>query len=258
MSKTQRSCAFCGVQKELSREHIFPNGVIRKYSNEMLSLNDKTDQIFKADLVVKDVCEGCNNGVLSEIDSKFVQSYTQYMLTPINPGDSVTFDFNYQDLLRALLKITYNSARASSDGFKAINALKKYVPYILGNVPEASDVHIRLQIVTSSERFNTETNKSEGTFRAELLRSAKMEYNGPLHSSFSIRLLAFNSFWFYLIIPVKKVSLAKQKAFIDGFTKSYHLPGVPIEKHMNTITIPREATTYMHPVLVEGMRRKQA
>ena len=120
MSKTQRSCAFCGVQKELSREHIFPNGVIRKYQNDMLSLNDKSDKTFKSDLVVKDVCESCNNGALSNIDAKFVQSYEQYMHAPVNSGDSVEFDFNYHDLLRELLKISYNSARASSDGFKAI------------------------------------------------------------------------------------------------------------------------------------------
>ena len=115
---------------------------------------------------------------------------------------------------------------------------------------------MRLQIVTSSKRLNTETNQIEGTLKAELLRSAKMEYNGPLHSSFRIRLVAFNSFWFYLFVPLKKVSPAKQKAFVDGFIESYHLPGLPIDKHMSTVTIPKEATTYMHPALLEGMRRK--
>jgi hypothetical protein len=257
MSKTHRSCAFCGIQKDLSREHIFPNGVIRKYQSEMLSLNDKSEKTFKADLVVKDVCEECNNGVLSDIDARFVQLYEKYMLAPIMPGDSVTFDFNYHDLLRELIKISYNSARASVDGHNAIKALKKYTPYILGKVSEADDVHLRLQIVTSSVRFNTETNQSEGLFQAELLRSAKMEYNGHLNSSFKIRIVAFNSFWFYIIVPSKKVNSAKKMAFIEGFTESYHLPGVAIEKHMKTVTIPKEATTYLHPTLLEGMLRNK-
>lgn len=255
MSKNKRVCAFCGTSGDLSREHIFPNGVIRKYEKEMLSINDKSDRTFKSDLVVKDVCENCNNGDLSRIDAPFVELYEKYMLTPKNSGDSVIFDFDYNLLLRELLKISYNSARASSDGFKAISALKKYVPYILGKVNEANDVHLRLQIVTSSKIVNTETHESD-EFTASLLRSAKMEYSGYLNSSFRIRLVAFNSFWFYLIVSLKKVNVSKQQLFIDGFVDSYHLPGVAIEKNMTTVTIPKEATTYMHPSLLEGMRRK--
>ncbi|HCM0916297.1 TPA: hypothetical protein N2817_004507 [Vibrio parahaemolyticus] len=255
MNKNKRVCAFCGSSGDLSREHIFPNGVIRKYEKEMLSINDKSDRTFKSDLVVKDVCESCNNGELSQIDAPFVALYEQYMLQPKNSGDSVTFEFDYNLLLRELLKISYNSARASSDGLKATNALKRYVPYILGKVGEANDVHLRLQIVTSSKALNTETNESED-FTASLLRSAKMEYNGHLNSSFRIRLVAFNSFWFYLIVPLKKVSSSRRQAFIDGFIDSYHLPGVPIEPTMSSVTIPKEKTTYMHPALLEGMRRK--
>ncbi|HHQ4674985.1 TPA: hypothetical protein ACSP2I_002292 [Aeromonas veronii] len=255
MSNNKRVCAFCGTGGDLSREHIFPNGVIRKYENEMLSINDKSDRTFKSDLVVKDVCENCNNEALSKIDAPFVELYEKYMLIPKKPGDSVTFHFNYNLLLRELLKISYNSARASSDGLKAINALKKYVPYILGKVYDANDIHLRLQIVTSSKTLNTETNES-GELTASLLRSAKMGYNGHLNSSFIIRLVAFNSFWFYLIVPLKKINSSKQKAFIDGFVNSYHLPGIAIDKDMTSVTITKEKTTYMHPSLLEGMRRK--
>lgn len=256
MGSNRRCCAFCGAQKNLSREHIFPNGVIRKFDDGMLSLNDKSDKVFKSDLVVKDVCESCNSGVLSEIDSRFITLFEDNMLQPLQPGDNVDFEFNYNDLLRELLKISFNSARASSDGFKAVAALRKYVPYILGKIDDASDVMLRLQIVTSSKRLNTETNQIEGMMKAELLRSCKVDYNGLSHSNFMIRLLAFNSFWFYLIIPLKPVSIAKKNAFIDGFMNSYHLTGVPIDKSMTSVSIPKEKTTYMHPSLIEGMRRK--
>ncbi|GGP76602.1 MULTISPECIES: hypothetical protein [Shewanella] len=258
MESKKKCCAFCGVQKKLSREHVFPNGVIRKLEEGMLSLNDKSDKVFKADLVVKDVCEPCNNGILSEIDGRFVKLFEDNMLQPIQPGDNVEFEFNYNDLLRELLKISYNSARASADGFKAVAALRKYVPYILGKVNDAPDVMLRLLIVTSSNRLNTETNQIEGTMEARLLRSCKVSYNGPQHSNFMIRLLAFNSFWFYLIIPLKPVSSSKIEVFINGFMDSYHLTGIPICKTMKSVSIPKEKTTYMHPSLIEGMSRKRA
>lgn len=258
MASGERSCAFCGTKNKLSREHIFPNSVIRKFEVEMLSFSDKSDTTFKSDLVVKDVCAICNNGVLSEVDSKFVKLFKKNMLQPFQPGDSVDFRFDYNDLLRALLKISFNSARASSDGFKAVTALRKYVPFIIGKINKPPNVLLRLLIVTSSNRLNTETNKFEGMMKAELLRSCKVNYNGPHHSNFMIRLVALNSFWFYLIIPFKPVSRSKMNSFLESYIEFNHLSGVSIDKSMKLVSIPREMTTYMHPQLLEGMKRKRA
>lgn len=258
MTNQGRACAFCGEQKNLSREHIFPNGVIRKFECGMLSYSDKSDKIFKADLVIKDVCKSCNNGTLSELDSSFVQLYEDFIRTPLLPGSNAEFNFDYNLLLRELLKISFNSARASADGFKAVKALKKYVPYILGKVHEAPDVMLRLQLVTSSKKLNTQTNKFEGMMKAELLRSCKIDYRGPQHSSFIIRLVALNSFWFYLIIPIKKISASKKESFLFGFLESFNLKGVPLNNTMNSVTIPKEKTTYMHPNLFEGLGDKRA
>lgn len=258
MTDKGRACAFCGDTKNLTREHIFPNGVLKRFESDMLSYSDKSKRMFKADLVVKDVCKLCNNGVLSDIDSSFVKLYDNFIRTPLLPGSNAELNFDYDLLLRELLKISFNSARASADGFKAIKALKKYVPYILGNVDSAPDLMLRLQIVTSSKKLNTETNKFEGMMEAELLRSCKMVYRGPQHSSYIIRLVALNSFWFYLIVPLKKVSASKKEAFLGGFTDFFNLKGVSLDSTMNSVTIPKEETTYMHPNLLEGLGDKRA
>jgi hypothetical protein len=258
MTDKGRACAFCGDKNNLSREHIFPNGVIRRFEHEMISYGDKSDRMFKADLVVKDVCKHCNNGALSKLDSCFVKFYEDFIRTPLLPGSTAEFNFDYNLLLRELLKISFNSARASADGFKAIKALKKYVPYILGKVHAAPDIMLRLQIVTSSQKLNTETNKFEGMMEAELLRSCKIVYRGPQHSLYIIRLVALNSFWFYLIIPIKKVSASKKDVFLSGFTDFFNLKGVPLDNTMKSITIPKEKTTYMHPNLFEGLGDKRA
>ena len=257
MDASKRKCGFCSSIDDLTREHIFPNSVLKRYE-DMLSINDKSDKAFKADLVVKDVCGTCNNGVLSDLDSKFIALFDKYMHIPALPGDSVEFEYDYNDLLRELLKISYNSARASSDGIKAIKALRKYVPYILGKVNAADDVMLRLQIVTSSKKLNTITNEVEGMMEAKILRNGKIPYDGPQKSNFIIRLVAFNSFWFYLIIPIKKVSLTKRQNFLDGFTNWRIQPGVPLVQNQGLLSIPREKTTYMHPDLRTGMIRKNA
>ena len=156
------------------------------------------------------------------------------------------------------MKITYNSARASSDGIKAVKILKKYVPYILGKVNSAPDVMLRLQIVTSSKKLNTSTNEIEGMMEAKILRNGKIPYDGAQKSNFIVRLVAFNSFWFYIIIPTKKVSTGKRQAFLDGFQNWKIRPGIALDASMNSLTIPVEKTTYMHPDLLQSMIRKNA
>jgi hypothetical protein len=258
MGVSKRKCAFCSTSENLSREHIFPSSVIKRFEKDFLSINDKSDKVFKADLVVKDVCETCNNGVLSDLDSGFIKLFDKYMHEPILPGEGAEFHFDYNELLKSLLKISYNSARASSDGLKAITAMRKFVPYIMGKTNVIPDVMLRLQIVTSSKKLDANTLVQQGMFEAKILRSAKLQYDGPQKSNFIVRLVAFNSFWFYLIIPTKKVSVSKKQTFIQGFEQQMNLSGIPLSCDIERIKVPKERTTYMHPSLLSGMRRENA
>jgi len=258
MKVLKRKCAYCNSPENLTREHIFPGSIIRRYDEEMLSLNDKSDKTFKSDLVIKDVCKLCNNGILSELDSKFYDIYDKYMHSAVLPGESADLLYDYNSLLRILLKISFNSARASADGIKAVNTLKKHVPYILGKRTVAPNVMLRLQIVTSARRLNPTTNEVIGMFEARLLRNCKVTYDGPQKSNFNVRLIAFNSFWFYIILPTKQVNKTKKRAFLEGFKNWVVQPGVPISPNKTYIKIPAEQTTYMHPSLLSDIARKSA
>lgn len=255
MEGSKRKCAYCGCSESLSREHIFPGSIIKRVGATLLTINDKSDTAFKSDLVVKDVCETCNNGILSDLDRKFCALFDEYMRSAIQPGQGAELEYEYHALLRFLLKVTYNSARASSDGVKATSTLKKFVPYILGNIGAAPDVMLRLQIVTSAKKFNTVTQEVEGLIEANLLRSCKISYDGPQKSNFIIRLVAFNSFWFYLILPTKKVNRSKKKALVAGFKDLGVQPGVPILPNQTLLEIPVGKTTYLHPDLLSGLAR---
>lgn len=251
-----RECAYCGAVENLTREHIFPESVISRYEGYLLSCTDRSDTFFRADLVVKDVCAFCNNGFLSRLDNYFISLFERYMTVPILPGDKVEIEFDYNSLLRFLLKVSYNSSRASGDGVQAIEVLSRYVPFMQGYESSASDVMLRLQIFTSAKKFNLETNRVEGLLDAYMLRSAKIPYNGSQCDNFIIRMVAFNSFWFYLIIPVGFVSRLKREAVIKGFKKWCIQPGIPISPADSKLIIPVERTTYIHPSVLNGMYRK--
>ena len=256
MEKTSRICAYCGLKDNLSREHIFPSGIIEKYDEKLLSYNDKSDFLFKSDLVVKDVCEKCNNGALSKLDNYLCSVYEKQMKAPISPGDCVELNYDYHPLLRSLIKISFNSARASSDGSKAIKVYKNLVPYLLGQKATAPGVMLRLQIVTSANKVNKFTGMNEGVVESKLLRSAKIAYDGLLASRFIIRLVALNSFWFYLIVPTLPVSQAKRNKFLEEFC-SWRIPaGVAVSPNNHNLMVPVEKTTYIHQSLFEGVLGK--
>lgn len=78
------------------------------------------------------------------------------MGAPLKPGDSITFEYDYNPLLRELLKISYNSARASKNGYEAVAALKRFSSYIIHDNRKPPGVIISLQLVTSANRINIE------------------------------------------------------------------------------------------------------
>ena len=250
-----KQCAYCNSTGKMTREHIFPSSVISRYKESLVSINDKSESYFYSDHVIKDVCPTCNSGFLSELDDKFISLFDKYMSNPIYPGKQASLEFDYHSLLRFLLKVSYNSSRGSINGNQASNALKRYIPYIQGNEPSAHDVMLRLQIFTSAKKINANTNEVEGIIEASMLRSAKVPYDGPQCKNFIVRLIAFNSFCFYLIIPIGKTGRLKRASALKGFKKWKIQSGVPISAHNNKLVIPVEKTSYIHPSILNGMLR---
>ncbi|TBL82202.1 hypothetical protein EYY95_21830 [Hafnia alvei] len=254
--ETKKFCAYCKNTSSLTKEHIFPSAIIKSFDIELLTITDKSDYHFKSDPVVGDVCAKCNNGVLSQLDAHFVACFKKQMLTPLKPGDEITFEYDYDLLLRELLKISYNSARASRSGYDARTTLEKHIPFIINGNKKIDGIILSLLIVTSANGINLETGKYEEPLEPYLLRSASIRGLNLNPNNYIVRMVAFNSFWFFLLIPKRPVTSKVKKEFWDDFKRKTHLHGVLLTKANTSIKITKDKTTYLHTDLIEMMWRK--
>jgi len=235
----------------MTKEHIWAASLIRKY-NDLLTYNKSNHKFYKGEAVVKDVCANCNNVVLGRLDNYLSGLFDKAFQRFLTPGETAVLEYDYDLLLRVLLKISYNSARSVGNE-KASKHLKKFVRYILEGTHRGS-IMLRLQIVTSSRKVDVEGNV-QGLLNPEILRSGEIPYDGVLADRFMVRMVAINCFWFYIISPYKNESAHKWKAFLQGFIQQEGMmrPGVVVGPTVNRMIIPPNKTTYFHPVLYDNL-----
>lgn len=123
-----KECAYCGLPRPLSREHIWPNGFLRR-GRFGLKYSARAGRTFEGDLVVRDVCETCNNGPLGALDGYACELYDSNFRHFPEHFTPVRFAFEYSKLTRWLIKVAFNSARAQ--GHDDTELLNRYRPVIL-------------------------------------------------------------------------------------------------------------------------------
>lgn len=127
------SCQYCGEKLKLTREHIIPAFIYKKQKElgeSFTGWNEYAYKVIGGEAKIADVCADCNNVILSELDDcacrlleksgLFVENFKQANL-------AIEYDYNL--LLRWLLKVSFNSARASKAQEKVFH---EYLDFILG------------------------------------------------------------------------------------------------------------------------------
>src|SRR5215813_1279618 len=107
-------CAYCGEVRVLTNEHIFPDCFQKTFDGINIAKTPSGDKAIAGGHEIGDVCGCCNNGPLSQLDTYFCALNDQYFSTIVYPADFIRFQFDFDYLLRALLKIGYNVARTRS------------------------------------------------------------------------------------------------------------------------------------------------
>jgi hypothetical protein len=94
---------------------------------------------------LRDVCQACNNGVLSALDNYICALFDRYFVHVLNRFDRVRFEFDYHLLKRWLLKMCFNSARMHSS--LDLIAYPALLPYVCGHSTAAGrSVQLYLQL----------------------------------------------------------------------------------------------------------------
>ncbi|TGN97950.1 hypothetical protein PL79_009090 [Burkholderia sp. USMB20] len=178
--------------------------------------------------------------------------FDRYFSNCIEAGQPADLIYDYNTLLRGLLKISYNSVRSTANE-KQRKLLSRFAKQILqgGAFPS---VMVRLQIVTTS-RATTVIGHEVGALRPEVLRSATVSYDGRFSNRFCIRLIAFRSYWFYVIIPYKNEPQHIWREFIKCLGGWVTPMGVPLEPNKNVASIPVNKTTWVSPTLLGRLAR---
>lgn len=189
------ACAYCGsTSQQITREHIWPRCMLDRTKHE-LRFSGKAQKIVRADLTIKDVCQSCNNGPLSELDHYFCSLYDQYFVHEIKAEEPIFFRYDYGLLARALLKIAFNSARTADVD---VDILSSYAPVVMsaGTVPVG--LHIKLSTICTYERL-----EPSGEIKSILARAARC---GPVTLAnrdpvgLTARIVQIEGYRFYLII----------------------------------------------------------
>lgn len=204
-SEKEKHCAYCGGTGPFTKEHVVPSFLYQKHPNSKFGYNWKAKKYHQWEATIGDVCKKCNNDRLSILDQYGEHFYS------INRCDRefysaniVRIKYNYNLLLRWLLKISFNAIR-SKGGHSEF--MEKCVPFILygDNLPYHSDVFVEIiknerithtqKRVPSKEFQNLTYLSTEGfAFGSIGIITANIEVQ------FEARYVSINSFFFYLFL----------------------------------------------------------
>lgn len=169
----------------------------------------KVNGFVNTELTVKDVCANCNNGPLSALDAYVNQLYDIYFDKFVREGESINFQYDFEQLARWLLKTIYNSARAhKSDPGILCNSVK----YMLSGEQRPAGLTVFLQLITphkinpNDAHILPESIQAEGEIVPYMVRIAEAWNPQLIRYSGSIglyRLVALNSYYFHVLIPLQ-------------------------------------------------------
>lgn len=217
MENRRRVCAYCGRGEKLTREDLFATFLRSFYPSYRTYLDHRRGtQLRNTAPVVRDVCHVCNNELLSKLDGYVANLNRRYFSGTPAPDRPITFDYDYDLLLRWLLKVWYNDARASG---RNVDKHRLFAPYIRGETAEPPlPVTLTLGILApivlrelgSSEhpriiRFGT-TSIEHAEFRDHLVLA---------------RMLTLNSYLFHLFVWESDLPRARRREFARGLEREW-------------------------------------
>jgi hypothetical protein len=202
-------CKYCKKEEKLTREHIVPAYMYdfqKKLETKVSGWNEVAKKMVGGELKIKDVCAECNNGALSDLDD-YSKTFLQNsgLLVQNYIKNQISFIYDYDLLLRWLLKVSFNSSR--TDGAHK-HLFEKHIPYILtgSNSPTKNQVSLVAQMAAPEvlERSHLEKEKflkfsgGSNILNPFLIRICYGKVNGAL--GYTLRMIIIGPVIFYLLM----------------------------------------------------------
>lgn len=210
-----KKCAYCDEKRKTTKEHIWPKCIINRMPELEAKYVSSQKKFVSSELTISDVCAECNNTKLSSLDAYLCQLYDQYFKTYIEEKQMFVFEYDYELLLRSLLKITYNSSRTVN---KLENIFAKYRKFIKDGGENVENITINLDIVLPSTYDGKKIYPKSA-------RCGSLNI-GIASDSFILRVISINSFYFYIMIS--KDEKVNKTDFFEVFNR---IPGTNIHPY---------------------------
>lgn len=223
------NCAYRDEPCRPTREHVIPNWY-KDTPGEAETFSARAPLThLKGDLLVKDVCGKCNNGILSGLDGYGKELYQRYFAAPVFDAETVIFDYDGDRLLRWLLKLSYNSARAQNAD---VRVLREYRQAMLGKAPLPTHMRCWLHLV-SATTFDHEAkvvrparrveHGAEEVEEARWFRICQFRLTDLPALSLVQRTVLINSFAFTLLIarPYEAWPCPEFDQWVEMFTSNF-------------------------------------
>lgn len=196
-----KRCAYCHESGSLTREHIIPAFLYRLHPDQKFGYLKKADRYLEYEAVVRDVCRSCNSGLLRSLDDYGKLFYEQnrcYRTFKSQLRINVRYD--YEMLLRWLLKISYNAVRAAGGDTNTLSACANFILY---SAPLPFQVNLLIEVIRNAPINDDERLSLLPELRHIDSLSAKRFRVGSvfdLPEGSVCRFVAINAFYFYIIL----------------------------------------------------------
>ncbi|WP_323940949.1 hypothetical protein [Aeromonas hydrophila] len=259
-------CEYCGDECSPTREHIIPEFLYeyqKESSNGVIGWSDIAKKSIGAEQKIKDVCVKCNNGRLADLDGyakKFLVD--NGFLTQLFTRKKSHIVYDYDLLLRWLMKVSYNSSRCSN---LQSHLFKPFIPYILDGceLENKNDVFLAAQVLKPVQYSATEAIERResglpiseyGEFNPFMVRISWLAYSNFETSNFKVRANIFGAIVFYIIIFDKESLPGFRKTAVRKFIKNLS-NAVEIDRTLKAIKINTSNLTFLD--MYEGQIKRQ-
>lgn len=232
-------CAYCGSDEKLTREHIIPAFLFR-YQQENGGYevwNETAGKMLTSEVTINDVCANCNNKLLGSLDGYANKLFKKSgVFTPNFLSNFAILMYDYSLLERWLLKVSFNSARATGN---TPSIFHKHIPYMLGKQERSQDIFVLAAIHKPVKLTEEEMIKYQGQFPFDsngLINPFFVRITRVLQSDddFVVRAFVIGSLLFYIVLFSNQIKLNYKKTKVKKLLKL--LPGMQIIKPNSRLT----------------------